>query len=69
MLLTGPHSSLLFKICEAYAERGLFCSRYLMCSWYLTSSQQKLILEQNKGEQNPMYQLAFDLQIKVPAGI
>ena len=33
--LIGPHSCLLFKMCNAYADWGLLCFLYLICSLYL----------------------------------
>ena len=32
VLLALPYSCLLFKMCEAYAEVGLFVLMYLICS-------------------------------------
>jgi hypothetical protein len=35
VLLIGPHSCLLFRMCSAYANWGSLCFMYLMRSWYL----------------------------------
>ena len=35
VLLIGPYSSLLLRLCSAYADWGSLCFMYLMCSWYL----------------------------------
>jgi len=35
MLLIGPYSCLLFRMCNAYADRSSLCFMYLMWSWYL----------------------------------
>jgi hypothetical protein len=33
--LIGPYSSLLFRMCNAYAVWGSLCFMYLICSWYM----------------------------------
>jgi hypothetical protein len=35
VVLMGPFSGLLFRICSMYADRGSFCFMYLMCVRYL----------------------------------
>jgi hypothetical protein len=35
VVLRGPYSWLLFRICRTYADWESCCFMYLMCSWYL----------------------------------